>query len=131
MVDMIIPEDKVDLIKAAEAEINRHRVCLLDASFSSRDEIAGRDLARIPHPLVSDTLERFAHLASGRRLILTHLNHSNPAAEPESPQAAAVRAAGFEVAEDFIYARLVELQDLAPAASAPGTADGPQADDPA
>ncbi|MDH3607467.1 MAG: MBL fold metallo-hydrolase, partial [Acidimicrobiia bacterium] len=100
---LFVPDiDSWDAWPAAEAEINRHHVCLLDASFYGRDEIPGRDLTRVPHPLVPDTLERFAHLTSGRRLILTHLNHSNPAAEPASPQAAAVRAAGFEVAEDFM-----------------------------
>lgn len=91
---------------AAVEEITRHRVCLLDASFSSLEEIPGRDLTTIPHPLVGDTLARFAHLAAGRRLILTHLNHSNPAAVPGSEEAAAVRNAGFEVAEDFMTIRL-------------------------
>ncbi len=90
----------------AELEIGRHRVCLLDASFSSHDEIPGRDLGLIPHPLVGDTIERFGHLAAERRLILTHLNHSNPAAEPDSTEAQAVRAAGFEIAEDLMEIRL-------------------------
>ena len=86
----------------AEREIARHRVCLLDASFSSLDEIPGRDLRRIPHPLVEDTIERFGHLAAGRRLILTHVNHSNPLSEPDSAEAALVRSSGFEIAEDLI-----------------------------
>ena len=90
----------------AEAELARHRVCLLDASFSSPSEIPGRDLADIPHPLVSDTLERFGHLTPGRRLILTHINHSNPISAIDSPEAEAVREAGFEVAEDFMTIRL-------------------------
>lgn len=90
----------------AEAELSRHRVCLLDASFSSLSEIPGRDLTNIPHPLVSDTLERFRHLTPGRRLILTHINHSNPISVLDSPEAGAVRKAGFEVAEDFMRIRL-------------------------
>jgi pyrroloquinoline quinone biosynthesis protein B len=87
---------------AAEDEVSRHRVSLLDATFHSRGELPGRDLAQIPHPFVGVTLERFAHLAAERRIILTHLNHSNPASEPHSAVAAAVRRAGFEVAEDFM-----------------------------
>ncbi|NNF88874.1 MAG: MBL fold metallo-hydrolase [Acidimicrobiia bacterium] len=90
----------------AQQEVARHRVCLLDASFSSLDEIPGRDLGQIPHPLVSDTIERFGHLAADRRLILTHLNHSNPVAEPDSEAAAVVRSAGFEVAEDLMEIHL-------------------------
>ena len=60
----------------------------------------GRDVADIPHPLVPDTIERFGHLAAGRRLMLTHLNHTNPVADPSSDAARQVAEAGFEVAVD-------------------------------
>ncbi len=104
---LFLPDiDSWDEWPAAEAEIARHSVSFLDASFFSLEEIPGRDLTEIPHPLVPDTLGRFGHLAAGRRLILTHLNHSNPASESDSQQAEAVREAGFEVAEDFMSIRL-------------------------
>lgn len=86
----------------AEEELARHEICLVDATFSSLDEVPGRDLSEIPHPLVGDTIRRFAHLAGETRLILTHINHSNPIARPDSPEARAVVDAGFEVAEDFM-----------------------------
>jgi pyrroloquinoline quinone biosynthesis protein B len=86
----------------AEAEIARHDVCLLDATFAGIDEVPGRDLSDIPHPLVSDTIGRFRHLAADRRIVLTHLNHTNPAALSGSSEAAAVEAAGFEIATDFM-----------------------------
>jgi pyrroloquinoline quinone biosynthesis protein B len=85
---------------AAEETIARHDVALLDATFWSGDEVPGRDVADIPHPLVTDTLERFGHLAADRRLILTHLNHTNPVADPASAEARQVSDAGFEVAVD-------------------------------
>lgn len=84
----------------AEAEIARHRVALLDGCFFRAGELSGRNQEDVPHPLVLDTVERFSSLAETRRLILTHLNHSNPAADPSSPEAAVVAAAGFEVAVD-------------------------------
>lgn len=100
---LFLPDiDSWEAWPAAEEEIGRHRVCLLDASFASLDEIPGRSLADIPHPLVDDTLERFGHLAADRRLILTHLNHSNPANDPDSAVSGQIRAAGFEVASDFM-----------------------------
>jgi pyrroloquinoline quinone biosynthesis protein B len=106
---LFIPDiDSWEAWPEADAELSRHRVCLLDASFSSLSEIPGRDLTDIPHPLVPDTLERFGHLTSGRRLILTHINHSNPISVTDSPEAEAVRMAGFEVAEDFMTIRLGE-----------------------
>ncbi|NNC92667.1 MAG: hypothetical protein HKN80_09260 [Acidimicrobiia bacterium] len=106
---LFIPDiDSWDAWPAAEEEVGRHRVSLLDATFHGLDEVPGRDLTEIPHPLVGATLERFGHLAVDRRIILTHLNHSNPAGEPDSAASGAVRAAGFEVAEDFMTIRLGE-----------------------
>lgn len=100
---LFLPDiDSWDAWPDAEEEVARHRVCLLDASFASMDEIPGRSIADIPHPLIEDTLVRFGHLAADRRLILTHLNHSNPANEPESAVAQHIGAAGFEVANDFM-----------------------------
>jgi pyrroloquinoline quinone biosynthesis protein B len=86
---------------AAREEVARHRVCLLDGTFYSADELPGRDLAEVPHPLITDTLEFFADLARGRRLILTHLNHSNPVCDGGSPEARRVLAAGFGLAEEM------------------------------
>jgi pyrroloquinoline quinone biosynthesis protein B len=51
-------------------------VALLDGTFFSADELPGRDLAEIPHPLATDTAWRLAGVACDLRLI--HLNHSNP-----------------------------------------------------
>ncbi len=100
---LFIPDiDSWEAWPGAEEEVARHRICLLDASYSSLEEIPGRDLTDIPHPLVSDTLARFGHLTNERRLILTHINHSNPIADPQSKAAAQVRESGFEVAEDFM-----------------------------
>jgi len=36
----------------------------------------------------------------GRRLLYTHVNNTNPALDPESPEAALVRRAGLEIASD-------------------------------
>ena len=78
--------------------IGSHDLALLDASFWSADEVPGRDVAEIPHPLVPDTIERFADLSD--RVVLTHLNHTNPLCDPNSPETAAVRDRGFRVARE-------------------------------
>jgi len=49
---------------------------LLDATFFSADELPGRDLSQISHPLATDTAEQLAGVDCDVRLI--HLNHSNP-----------------------------------------------------
>ncbi|MBE7490187.1 MAG: MBL fold metallo-hydrolase [Planctomycetes bacterium] len=85
----------------ARAEAERHRVCLLDATFFSPEELPGRNLKEISHPFVTDTLKFFDGLQWGRRMVLTHFNHSNPVCDPASPQAQAVLRAGFELAQEM------------------------------
>lgn len=53
-----------------------HRVNFLDATFFDANELPGRDLSTIPHPLVTDTVARLAHCST--EVVLIHLNHSNP-----------------------------------------------------
>jgi pyrroloquinoline quinone biosynthesis protein B len=55
-------------------------VALLDGTFFGVDELPGRDLNEIPHPLATDTAGRLTGVDSDVRLI--HLNHSNPLLTP-------------------------------------------------
>jgi pyrroloquinoline quinone biosynthesis protein B len=84
----------------AETEISRHDIALLDATFSSLDELPGRDMAAIGHPLVTSTVDRFRHLTTETHIILTHINHSNPLGDPTSPITQQATVAGFTVAFD-------------------------------
>lgn len=86
--------------KDAEEVIARHEVALVDATFSSIDELPGRDISAIRHPLVPDTIERFAHLAGHTQIVLTHINHSNSLGEPEAAITRQATSAGFTVAYD-------------------------------
>lgn len=51
-------------------------VALLDGAFFSPAELPGRNMADIPHPLATDTVERAAGADCDVNLI--HLNHTNP-----------------------------------------------------
>ncbi|MDH4137661.1 MAG: MBL fold metallo-hydrolase [Anaerolineae bacterium] len=55
-------------------------IALLDGTFFSHDELPGRDLREIPHPLAIDTAEQLARVDCDVRLI--HLNHTNPLLAP-------------------------------------------------
>ena len=59
-------------------------VALLDATFFRADELPGRNLSEIPHPLATDTAERLAGVDCDVRLI--HLNHTNPLLAPGPEQ---------------------------------------------
>ncbi|MEZ4428755.1 MAG: MBL fold metallo-hydrolase [Nannocystaceae bacterium] len=77
-------------------------VALVDGSFYSLDELPGRDLEQIAHPLMTETMDLLApRVAEGRlRALFIHINHSNPALDPDSAAARSVRARGFELARD-------------------------------
>jgi pyrroloquinoline quinone biosynthesis protein B len=77
-------------------------VALVDGTFFADGELPGRSLAAIPHPFVSDTLARLREQPAALRakVLFTHLNHSNPAADPASAAAAHVAEAGMAVAEE-------------------------------
>ncbi len=77
-------------------------VALLDATFYSPDELPGRRVEEIGHPLVTDTMDRLqAEVAAGRLEVrLIHLNHTNPALDPASPAAREIARRGFAVAAE-------------------------------
>ena len=84
----------------AEEVFARHEVCLIDATFSSMDELPGRDIAAIKHPLVSDTIRRFQHLTPDHTMILTHINHSNSLGIPDADITTLAHELGFTIAHD-------------------------------
>ncbi len=50
----------------------------LDGTFFSADEIPGRSIAAIPHPLVPETVQRLRAAATpAGKVFFTHLNHTN------------------------------------------------------
>jgi pyrroloquinoline quinone biosynthesis protein B len=49
----------------------------VDGTFSSADEIPGRSIAEIPHPLVAETVARFGARPPKGRFFFVHLNHTN------------------------------------------------------
>lgn len=72
-------------------------VALLDGTFYSGDELPGRDLAEIPHPLVTDTTALLA--GSGLSAGFIHLNHSNPLLT-EGPELAWLNAQGHWIGRE-------------------------------
>lgn len=79
---------------AARRWVTAVDIAILDATFYSTDELGGR--APVAHPLIPDTLARFA--GGPGELVLTHFNHTNPVLEADSAAADFVRAAGVRLA---------------------------------
>jgi pyrroloquinoline quinone biosynthesis protein B len=81
-------------------------LALVDATFYSRDELPDRDVTKIKHPLITDSMDLLEPLvkAGKLRVVFTHLNHSNPALDQDGPARKAIEARGFRVlkeGEDF------------------------------
>ena len=73
---------------------------LIDGTFYSGDELPGRDLSEIGHPLMTDTMDRLApRLGTGLSVWFIHLNHSNPTLDPAAPERRELVNRGFAVAE--------------------------------
>lgn len=74
-------------------------VAYLDGTFFDGRELPDRDLAEIPHPLMTRTMELLAVRARERpgALRFLHLNHSNPALHDAAVRAR-IEAAGFALA---------------------------------
>ena len=85
----VIEEEKVDY-------------ALLDATFYSPDELPDRDVTKIKHPLVTDSMELLGPLVkSGKvKVWFTHLNHSNPALDPNGEARKNIEAKGFRVLDE-------------------------------
>lgn len=87
---------------ALESVLEGADVALLDGSFYSADELPGRSIDEIRHPLVTDSMDLLGDLvAGGLEVYFTHLNHSNPLLDLDSPEKTALEAAGFAVLDDL------------------------------
>ena len=84
-------EEEAKIIRAADA-------ALIDGSFYTEDELSGRSVRDVPHPLIPDSMEILGRPAN--EIHFTHFNHTNEAAEPGSTAANEVIARGFGLAYD-------------------------------
>lgn len=84
-----------------ESFLSEVDVALLDGTFYSPEELPGRSVASIGHPLIESSLERLAPaVAAGTEIFFTHLNHSNPALGPDDEARRRIEAAGFRVLDE-------------------------------
>jgi pyrroloquinoline quinone biosynthesis protein B len=73
---------------------------LLDGSFFADGEQPDRDMSKIMHPYVAESMSLFADLSDEEksRVIFTHLNHTNPLLVEGSAEQQEVESRGFRVA---------------------------------
>ena len=107
---LFIPD--IDKWEKWEQDINalveESDIAFLDATFFNREELPGRDMSEIPHPFVSESLQRFSSLPSGQRskIVFIHFNHTNPLLKKAAPEKEQVKKAGMAVAEEGMMIEL-------------------------
>ena len=80
----------------------------LDGTFFNNAELPGRDISQIPHPFISESIQRFAKLTDTERekVHFIHLNHTNAALRRNSPAQRRIREAGMSVSRQGKWFRL-------------------------
>ena len=77
-------------------------VALLDGTFYSGTELPGRDIRLVPHPTIQSSILFFQSLPHSKTTIFfTHLNHTNPLLDPETPESKEFSKTLFKIAMDW------------------------------
>ena len=85
---------------AIESLIQKVDYALLDATFFDGNELPNRDMSKIPHPFVTESLARFDSLEANEKakIYFIHFNHTNPLLKENSQASKEVRAKGYHIA---------------------------------
>jgi len=92
--------DQWDL--AVEDVISSVDIAFLDGTFLAAGELSGREMSDVPHPLLVESVARFAPLAEKERskIHFIHFNHTNPVLDSASEASKRVLGAGFGLAQE-------------------------------
>ena len=83
--------------------IEENDLLFIDGTFYSKDEISYRNISKIPHPAIKDTMKRLSALNVNDRnkIYFTHLNHTNPAIVEGSTEYKEVLDNGFFILKEL------------------------------
>jgi len=75
---------------------------LVDATFFRDGELGGRDMSKIKHPFVAESMDLFEAFSKEERgrVVFIHMNHTNPLLIDGSPEQAEVEERGFRFARE-------------------------------
>ena len=81
---------------------------LIDGTFYGIGELNNRNMAEVPHPLITESMELFGAMSEKDRnkIWFIHLNHTNPAMNKNSAEYKMIIDKGFHVAS---YGQLISL----------------------
>ena len=84
------------------SEVERTDFALLDGTFFSPEELPGRDVSALGHPMIRESLRVLGGLSPEKKVgvFFTHLNHSNLALDPAGEARKELERAGFRLAAE-------------------------------
>ncbi len=87
--------------KDIRAIIKKVDYALIDATFYKNGEL-DRDMSKIPHPLVEESMKLFSTLdkKDRKKIYFTHLNHTNPLLREGSSEQKEVLSKNFNIAKE-------------------------------
>ena len=82
--------------------IRENDVLFLDGTFYNKNEIKNRNIEKIPHPSILDSMDRFRNLDINHRkkIYFTHLNHTNNLLRKDSEEFKNIFSNGYNIAND-------------------------------
>jgi len=83
--------------------IKSNDILFLDGTFFSKDELKSRDISKIPHPSITNTMARLSDLdlEQKRKIHFIHFNHTNGVLQDESAAANSVIENGFLLSKEM------------------------------
>jgi len=77
---------------------------LIDATFYADGELPGRDMSKVAHPFVKESMALFKDFSANdrKKVWFIHMNHTNPLLNSESDESKYVRSQGFNIAIEGI-----------------------------
>ncbi len=82
-----------------EEIVEENDFSLLDGTFYDINELPGRDMSKIPHPFIVESMEVLDDVRSKSAVYFIHLNHTNPALNRYSNATRLIKSSGFDVAQ--------------------------------
>jgi pyrroloquinoline quinone biosynthesis protein B len=77
-------------------------LAIIDGTFFDIDELPGRDMREIPHPFITESMQKLSHLPEKlrNRVMFIHFNHTNPLIRNGSLQERKLTDQGFRIARE-------------------------------
>ncbi len=81
-------------------QIQKVDYAFIDGTFFDAAEINHRSISEIPHPFIVESMSLFGHLTEKERnkIYFIHLNHTNPALDPDSRATEMIQNLGYHIA---------------------------------